>query len=324
MKDAQINILITSVSNKVTLVNSFKDALKHENVIGKVIGLDINPYSAGLYACDAFDVSPRLDDPRFDEYIIETCKKNNISLVVPTRDSDVLYLAKNQKTFDQAGVKVVAPSYETATVCNDKYAFFKFLVRNHFPFIQTWLDKAEVTNFPCIVKERWGAGSRGVQLVSNPEEMDMALKLVSNPLFQEQVVGVEYSVDYFSDWQGKVISIVPRVRLLVEDGESKVGVTVDDKEVLELARAVGEKLQLIGHNVLQCFKLSDGSVKLLEINPRYGGGSSLSFASGANTPVFILRLLRNLPVSYQGFKPGLIMMRFSQDLFLEDAEVSKV
>jgi hypothetical protein len=62
---------------------------------------------------------------------------------------------------------------------------------------------------------------------------------------------------------------VPRIRLVVEAGESKVGITKKDDLIIKMTEKLGKKLKLKGHNIVQCFKLDDGSIKFIEVNPRY-------------------------------------------------------
>ena len=69
------------------------------------------------------------------------------------------------------------------------------------------------------------------------------------------IEGTEYTVDYFSDLSGQVVSIVPRARLKIKNGESVVGITKNEKDMISLVEKTAKALNLIGQNNIQCFKL---------------------------------------------------------------------
>jgi len=317
----KINILITSVSGKVTLIEAFKEALVNEKIEGKIVGIDVDPYSAGLYFCNEYLVCPRLDDLKYLDFVYELCEKEGIKLIVPTRDSDVDFFSEHKHEFEKRGVIPMVPSFETAKICSDKYSFFEFLYNNDIPTIMSWKKNNDEVSLPCVIKDRTGAGARNFHIANTYDELCKKIKLVKNPIIQEFIEGVEYTVDYFSDFDSNVISVVPRIRLRVEGGESKIGITAKDEEIIELAKKLGTKLKLIGHNVIQCFKLKDGTIKFIEVNPRFGGGSSLCFASGVHTPTYLLQLLQNKKVKVADFKNNFIMMRYSKDYFVDDNNI---
>jgi putative hydrolase of the HAD superfamily len=56
----------------------------------------------------------------------------------------------------------------------------------------------------------------------------------------------------------------------------------------------------------------------VEVNPRFGGGAALGIAAGVDTPAILIQLLRGeaLPECLGEFEADLVMLRFTQDLFL--------
>ena len=53
-----VNVLMTSVSRKVWLVNAFKNALNQMGIEGNVISVDMDTLSAGLYVSDVHYIVP--------------------------------------------------------------------------------------------------------------------------------------------------------------------------------------------------------------------------------------------------------------------------
>jgi len=74
---------------------------------------------------------------------------------------------------------------------------------------------------------------------------------------------------------------------------------------------------LVGQNTIQCF-LRDGKPLFIEINPRFGGAANLSIRAGADSPSYLLRLMRGetLESCLGQFTNHLTMLRFVEDTFL--------
>ena len=74
----------------------------------------------------------------------------------------------------------------------------------------------------------------------------------------------------------------------------------------------------MGHATLQCFVVG-GTVRWIEVNPRYGGGAALGFAAGCPTPQYMVKSVigEKLLVELGDYRTGLVMLRYTQDLFLD-------
>ncbi len=311
-----VNFLFTSIGNKSHLFEHFRTALSSLGVEGKTVATDIDPFCPGLYLADKGYLVPRMDSKKFPARLAEIITREKISLIIPTRDEDVMYLAKNKKRFEKLGTKIMVPSLKAASICNDKWKFYKFLKAKNLRPIESWLKPPKNLQFPCIIKPIIGAASIGVEVIGSIEELKK--QELTGKIIQKKIEGTEYSIDYFADFSGKPISTIPRIRLKVVGGESKVTITKNEKEMIALTKKIGQTLGLIGHNTIQCFKTKDGKIFFLEANPaRFGGGSPLALAAGGNSAEFLVRLLRGEKVPEQkSFQADLVMMRYNKDLFI--------
>ncbi|MBI3631433.1 MAG: ATP-grasp domain-containing protein [Candidatus Staskawiczbacteria bacterium] len=314
-KTKSINILFTSVGNKISLIKSFKKAFHDLKMPGKTIGVDSDAFSAGLYIADKGYVVPSFESSHFFEKLVKICLKEKVSAVVPTRDEDLLFFSKYKNKFDGVGIKILVSSFEPVSICADKWKFYLYLKKVGLPAIETWKEINSKIGFPCIVKPRSGKGGVGALIVNSKKELS-GLNL-KEQIIQEKIEGVEYTVDYFADFNAQPICIIPRIRFKIAGGESKVGITKNEKNIVSLTKKLAQSLNLIGHNTIQCFKLKDGSIKFLEVNPRFGGGASLGVAAGCKSPEYIVSLLAGYKVKpVQKFIEDLVMIRYSNDIFL--------
>jgi carbamoyl-phosphate synthase large subunit len=317
-----INVLITSVSKKVWLVKLFKAALKSLGLKGRVVSVDINPLSAGFFVSDKYYLVSSTTNEAFIPEILGICRREHIRLLVPTRDGELSLFAENKCLFESEGVTILISDKNVIETCRDKYLFWQFLKKNGFESPQTYVPHQvdySLLEYPLIVKPRSGSGGKGAYKVKNKEELRFFEKHVPNAIIQEFVKGNEYTVDVLSDFEGNVLTVVPRERIEVISGESFKGRTIKHEELMRCTKKLVEKLGTRGHVTVQC--IMDGErIAFIEINPRFGGGVALSVAAGANSPALILRLLRGEKVKPMigQFKEGMVMLRFTDDFFLDE------
>lgn len=323
----KINILITSISRKVWLIESFRDALKRAGVGGNIISADSDLLSGGLYCSDGYYRLLPSSDPGFLPAVLKICKKENIKLIIPTRDGELLTFAENKEIFEKRHISIMVSSPEVIKICSDKYRFYQFLVAHGIPTPKTYLKgqlNPSVT-FPVIIKPRSGSSSKNVFKAVDRKELKFFLDYVKDPVAQEFIKGKEYTVDLFSDLSGNVITVVPRERIETISGESYKGMTVKDAKLIRYAKRLAEALGSIGHITIQCIKNEKG-VTCIEVNPRFGGGAALSIKAGANTPLLLIKqvLGRKIkPSSARGFTDGLIMLRHTKDIFILHEKASQ-
>ncbi|MBF0556265.1 MAG: ATP-grasp domain-containing protein [Nitrospirae bacterium] len=317
-----MNILITSASKKVTLVKCFKDALGKEGG-GMVYAADINPLSAALYMADGHFLIPPDDDPEFIATLINICKAHKIRLIVPTRDEELPMFAAAREVFSSIGTAIMVAPPETIAICQDKRMFVDYcLLRGigtpHRYNISPDGAILDPISYPAFLKPRFGKGGTGTARVDDEYALKYLLRSEPEAIVQEYVQAPEYTIDVFVDFAGQVISVVPRERVGLFGGESFIGKTVNDPALISDAVRLSKMLGLVGHNTIQCF-LDGGEVKFIEINPRYGGAFSLGVAAGADTPRFLIKLLKGerlTPVIGE-FKDGLYMLRYTDEMYMD-------
>jgi carbamoyl-phosphate synthase large subunit len=313
-----MNVLVTSASRKVALVRTFRAALAREGG-GRVIAADASPLSAALYEADAGLLVPRSDDQAFVPAVLEICREHAVRLLVPTRDEELPVFAAHRAMFAAAGVLVMVASPETIGRCQDKGAFLEFCARHGFAVPRLVDRRSALDALPVFARPRVGKSSAGAVKISTAAE----LEAVGDDVILQEIIGQqEYTIDLFADFSSRIISVVPRERLRIVAGESYVGRTAHVPSLIAEASRLAVALDLVGHNTIQCF--FDGTTPLfIEVNPRYGGAAQLGFEAGAVTPWLLVRLALGRPVTacVGQFTEGLVMLRYTQDVFRKDSEL---
>lgn len=318
-----MNVLILSASREVALVRSFQRDLAE--IGGRVIAGDMSPLAPALYVADDHAILPPSDSPDFVPFLFELCGKRDVRLMLSPRDEDLPILAEHRAAFAEVGTTVMVADSDTILTCRDKLKFVEFCRRHGFATPTTFdATEPKPADFPLFVKPRIGKGGQSTFRVESIEQLDAVGKLIDDILVQEFVDAPEYTIDLFSDFDGQVISVLPRERLRIVGGESYVAVTARIPVLLAECARLAQSLKLVGHNTIQAFRVED-EVKFIEVNPRYGGGAHLGFAAGARTTEFLVRLLsgEKLRPCIGDFKDRYFMLRHTQDLFLSESSLKR-
>jgi carbamoyl-phosphate synthase large subunit len=328
MKEREVNVLITSAGRRGALVKCFKETIKKmEKVSGEIISIDVNSLAAALYLSDKHYIVPKISDSNYIDTLLDICRKENIRLIVPTIDTELLILSQNKNRFEELEVIVAISNSNVVEICQDKLKTFNFFKNNNIPTVETFsseqIDKIQNLNYPLFIKPCKGSGSINTHKVNSEKELNFFIKYIDNPVVQEFAEGQEFTLDVLADFKGKVINVVPRERIEVRAGEMNKGRTVKDEELIEYGKIIVEKLGGIGPINIQCFKKGN-EINFTEINPRFGGGYPLSFAAGANYPELLIRMvLGEKVVSRLGeFEENLIMLRWEDAVFIKRDEIN--
>jgi len=279
---ATLAVLVTSIGSKVPLLRRVRDALDDVGG-GRLLGTDLDPRCIGGHFVDGLVSMPALAALDIDSFV-RTCRAAGVTAVIPTRDPELDFFAAHRVALEAVGLHLLVASPEVVAVCRDKLKFAQRLEALGLPAIPTALSlDAFVNNQRLVVKERFGAGSRGLLL---DVDRDTALRhaaSLSAPVYQPFLSGREYSVDLYVTRSGRPLGAVARTRDVVVNGEAQVTTTCIDVELEEMCIRLALELGLTGHACMQLLRLTDGSVRFIECNARFGGASTLSIAAGLET-----------------------------------------
>jgi len=322
------NILITSSGRRVSLVKAFQFELKKIFPNSKVYTADLNPkWSSACRVSDGFFTLPKVDSENYVESILDICLKNEVKIVIPTIDTELLILSSFKDQFLQKNIQIVISDHDLILNCRDKRKtndIFKKL-NIEVPFS---IDKFNPI-FPLFIKPYDGSLSKDIYKINNPGELTDSL--LSNPkfMFMEYIDPAyfqEYTIDAYYDKNSFLKCLVPRCRIEVRGGEISKGRT----EKGEFYKDLVEKLNFI-NGAIGCltfqFFVGKETNKIIgiEINPRFGGGFPLSYASGANYPAYIIQeyMMNELIHFHENWTDKLVMLRFDSEIILNQNDFNE-
>ncbi len=317
-----MNILITSAGRRVSLVKSFQTELKKLIPDGMVVASDSEPrLSAACQIADAYFKEPRFDSPTYIASLIKKCKKHHISLIIPTIDTGLAFVAQHRQLLIENGIIPVVSSLEFITICRDKRNIHDYFKEKG---IQIALEyNRDDYKFPMFLKPYDGSRSVDTYVVKKKEDLRdihfnndklMFLEYLSPKHYEE------FTCDLYYDKTHRLKCVVPRKRIEVRDGEVNKGVTQYNELVPYIRRLLGEIDGAVGCLTAQFFKhKTDNTICGIEINPRFGGGYPLSYLAGANFPKWIIEeylLDKKVVENFDCWEADLLMIRYDDEILV--------
>jgi carbamoyl-phosphate synthase large subunit len=305
-------VLFTCAGQRVDIVTAFARAG------ATTLATDLDPLAPALHHADAYALVPRVDDRAYVPALRDLVRAHDVRLVVPLTDLDQTILARAE---EELGTLVLLPDADTVERLADKFLAHELFAERGVPSPPTWLpaDVPADAPFPLLVKARRGFGSRHIYRAVDRAALEFFLRHTpEDSCVQVCLAGEEFSIDVFCDLDGRCLNAIPRTMIESKGGESIKGMTIRDERLIAFACEVAEKLQLVGPANIQCFRESDGTHFVTDINPRFGGGFPLPLAAGGRYPELALALARGEhPEPRLGeFREGIVMTRFFSDLSL--------
>jgi carbamoyl-phosphate synthase large subunit len=308
-----VTVLFTCAGQRVDIVRAFRAA-------GAVtLAADADPLAPALYHADRQAVVPLIADPDYVPTIVKLVHEHDVRLLVPLNDLDHPVLSRMRDELRPA--LLLLPEAEVCDRMSDKLEAHRFFVEHGIASPRSWAadEVPSDARYPLLVKARAGFGSRHIYRADDHEQLDFFLRYTTVPSFvQERCLGEEFSIDVFSDLEGRCLNAIPRTMLLSKGGESIKGASIKDGELIAYGAHVAETVGIKGPANVQCFREADGSLPVTDVNTRFGGGFPLPLASGGRYPELALALARGeRPEPQLGeFEEGVFMTRFFSEICL--------
>lgn len=277
--------------------------------------------------------------------LLEVGRRLGKSTLFCNGEPDFLFISKNRQRLAPYFLFNI-PSEKQADLLVDKGKFYRMAAEYGLPIPQTWQPDGlaalkavlhEIT-YPCIVKpsqqsfwkgasfqEKFGEGMKAIQ-ADTPEALYSLYKELvvfhSDILIQEYIPGRDdrlYFFDAYLNEHSEPLGhfIGHRIRTYpIHCGISSLAETVHDLEMVRVALRALQQIQYRG-GVHIDIKIDDrdGSIRILEINPRFGLAIDLGARAGMNLPAIAYHSLLGRTVHpAQAYVAGLKWIDTKHDL----------
>jgi len=274
----------------------------------RLVGTDRSAGAIGRHLCDAFHVVPPGADPGFADAMLEVCRGEEVSVVLPQSSFDLLGLAEAKERFTEQGVAAMVSSPEAIRRSNDKADSYAMLdaigvsgpawrrVRGGEAVAAAVHELGYPERDVCL-KPVFSSGTRGFrvlsasadrreQLLTNRPGMAEALRLEdllellgpgdeTELLVMELATGTERTIDGIAR-EGRIVLGHPKTREAMRAGLAMYFETLDDPWLMEVASRIVAELRLD-----HFFNIQLVGDHVIEVNPRI---STMVYQEDLNLP----------------------------------------
>lgn len=245
----------------------------------KLVVCDINPQylvHASVLA-DQFIQVPPIKDPIYYSTMLEHIRANDIDVLIPLIDDDIVCFSNDNPDLNAMGVKSVAPNAKSVEALSDKGHLTEALrqLGIRCPRVFESVEQIDPSK-QYFAKDRIGCGSRGAAMVTGQEAIDLIAQ--RGKVVQEVCCGPEITVDAVLD--GEEIYTICRERKEIKLGVSTKCRVYFDKDIQSIMERLAKGVELPSVFCAQFMKNMNGEWVLIDLNLRSGGGTAISAAVG--------------------------------------------
>ncbi len=315
----ELNILFLGGAKRVSLAECFIRSGKAKNIQVNIFSYELTSY-VPISSVGTVIVGLRWKDSEIYNHLSETIKKHNIHIVLPFVDPAISIVCKLKSMLPDVFIPC-----SNETICNimfNKKSAAEWFFNAGFLVPKDYSQASTINQYPVILKPKEGSASKGITILYDAQMMlDFGNRYdVDDYLIQQYICPVtEYTVDCYVSQQGKIISVVPRVRLEVAGGEVVNTRTEKNQAIIQLSEKILNKGQFKGPITIQFLKDNDtGKFYVMEINPRFGGGVVAGILAGADTTSSIIDEWMGIePNVLSDWKDNILITRYFKEVVFQ-------
>lgn len=271
------NILVFPCGSEIGL--DIYSSVSYSTYFHLIGGSSVDDHGKFVYE-DYISEIPFVTSNDFIPTVAEIVKSRSVDAIYPTLELVITVLKEHEK---EIGCKVISSPLETTKICLSKECTYKKL-KDVVPVPRVFsLSDISQNDFPIFAKPNIGYGSRGCQKLNDIDEVTKFIEGKEDIMLLEYLPGEEFTVDCFTDRNGKLLYSAARKRNRIRNGISVNTFFVEEQEEFtKIAQSINSKIEFRGAWFYQVKRNKEGNLCLLEIASRLGGSSLLSRAIGVN------------------------------------------
>jgi carbamoyl-phosphate synthase large subunit len=334
-KKIKITVAVTGLNNTDNPgpgIPVIRGILESDTFDAKIIGLAYENLEPGIYMRDIVGKTYQMPYPSTGRDVLMHRLKyihsiEKIDVLIPNFDAELFAFMKSEKKLKEMGIHTFLPTipqYEERHKAVLPEFGKKYKVK--VPKSKTIFNYSEIYNiskeftYPLLVKGKF----YDAYVAYNPEQVKNHFDKLSSKwgtpvIIQEFIMGTEVNVVALGDGTGKTIAAVPmRKQFITDKGKAWSGITLSDKNMLDLTTKLIAKTKWRGGMELELIKTANNDYYIIEINPRIPAWVYLAVGAGQNIPDALVKLALGMNVKpFTHYDVGKMFIRYSYDQIVD-------
>ncbi|MDR0762363.1 MAG: ATP-grasp domain-containing protein [Campylobacteraceae bacterium] len=211
---------------------------------------------------------PPVKEENYKETLIDIIKKEKIDLLIPSCE-EIFYISAFIDELKQY-CEVFCDEQPKLLKLHDKWSFYQYLINKNLKTPQTYLaaEMPEVLDKKQIIKPRFSRFAAKVKLTSKIDTKKHNITYI----VQDFISGRQYC-SYALVKNGKVLSCITYTTIL--NAGLGAGILLEqtkDKNINDITAFIAKDLNFSGQLAFDFIKTEDGTVFVIECNPRMTSG----------------------------------------------------
>lgn len=295
-----------------------------------LVGLDGELHGTGLYAVPHGIKIPYAKSSEFVPALLEICRKEEIGMLFPGLDAELMPLSLHKSEFEKIGTTVVVSDPSVVALSDDKLLTSRKLSTLGMPAPMTMELSGYGTSgnhlkYPIIVKQKvGGARSKNVYLFKDKGEFEDFISIKdlvpADYVIQEFISGDEYTCGSIT-LDGKCRGVIVMQRVL-RDGDTYKCFSMHNEIIESHVRKLVQSIGPFGACNVQ-LRLRDNIPYVFEINARCSGTTAARAICGFNEPRMIADYI------FHGTEPRfeiryMAIMRYWKELVVPNDRIDQI
>lgn len=298
-------ILITGIGGDIA--QSTASIIRKRYSDYQLIGTDTHSQHGGSLFVDKLYNLPFANTPEYFPLLEELLRSETIDVVFPMTEPELSVLGPliaehTQIQWVTAGQKVINAGI-------DKLATMQVL--NALGIATPWtipVTEGMPLSYPCILKRRFGSGSRAVFVVKAEAEAIYLAERHPDAIYQQLLEPADQEVTcaVYRTLDGEVITLQMLRRLV--GGFTGWAKVINNPDISKMCEQIATGLDLRGSMNVQ-LRLTEEGPRVFEINPRISSTVLMRDRIGFSDPIWALDEIAGKKIELPVFKHGQIMVR---------------
>lgn len=262
--------------------------------------------------------------------LIPIITREAYSVIIPTEDDYSTWLSKHKSQIESnSKAKCAVMDYDVYSLASNKTRLMAFCKEHAIPHPKTEIidnnfeELAEAIGFPSLIKPSHSAGSRGIKLVNNIEELRSSFEDIKSEYgectLQEYINSQThyFNAMLYRTAEGKYgnHAITKIMRYYpIKGGSSSFCTSIENEKILEICKKALDKLNWVGFADFDILEKDNGDYRIIEINPRIPASIHAAVISGVHFGEMIVKNITEGTLPAYTYTPGMQLRCLGLDI----------